>query len=280
LLQRLTWIEVRSALTLAVMTAIVLPLLPDRTIDPWGALNPRNIWLFTLLAAALSYLGYILVRVLGPARGLLYGCLAGALVSSTAMTLTLARTPGAGHRHAGAASLAALVSILRVIVISAIIAPSVLSTAGPAAIAAALVFGLCGWLLLAGMKDDEMPDTQSRNPFDLKPLLLFALIFAGVALFSTLSSRLFGTESLAIASALSGMLDVDAAVLSILSLKGGMATQLLAGEAVLAALAANGVVRFLAAAAAGPRGFSLPLAAVNAAAALAGVAAFVLMPAV
>lgn len=43
LLKRLTWVELRSALILAVMTAMVLPLLPNRTVDPWGELNPCEV---------------------------------------------------------------------------------------------------------------------------------------------------------------------------------------------------------------------------------------------
>ena len=70
-LKRLSWIELRSALTLAVMTTIVLPLLPNRTVDPWGGLNPWEIWFFTVLIATISFAGYVAVRVLGPTRGLL-----------------------------------------------------------------------------------------------------------------------------------------------------------------------------------------------------------------
>jgi uncharacterized membrane protein (DUF4010 family) len=69
LLRRLSWIELRSALVLAVMTAIVLPLLPARAIDPWGGFNPQQIWLFTVLTAAISFLGYIAVRAFGTTRG-------------------------------------------------------------------------------------------------------------------------------------------------------------------------------------------------------------------
>src|SRR5690606_26117650 len=90
LLRRLTWIELRSAMILAVMTAIVLPLLPDRAIDPWGGLNPFEIWFFTVVIAAISFGGYVAVRVLGQTRGLLVGTLAGAVVSSTAVTVSLA----------------------------------------------------------------------------------------------------------------------------------------------------------------------------------------------
>jgi len=280
LLQRLSWIEVRSALILAVMTAIILPLLPDAPIDPWGALNPREIWVFTLLAATLSYLGYVAVRVLGPARGLLYSCLAGSLVSSTAMTLTLAGSDGDGRRLAGAASLAAMVSILRVTLIAALVSPLVLVTAGPAALAAAAIFGLSGWMMLAGMRDTDMPESGNQNPLELKPLMLFALIFALVAVVSVLSSRYFGSSGLAITAAISGMVDADAAVLSVLRLESGAIPIPLVGNAVLAALASNAAGRLLGGAVAGRSAFWLPLAVVNGAAAAAGLAAFWVAPSI
>jgi uncharacterized membrane protein (DUF4010 family) len=59
LVRRLTWIELRSALVLAVMTAVILPLVPNRAIDPVGGFNPWQIWLFTALTAGTSYLGYV-----------------------------------------------------------------------------------------------------------------------------------------------------------------------------------------------------------------------------
>ena len=136
LLKRLTWSELRSALVLAVMTAIVLPLLPNRTIDPWGGLNPWEIWLFTVLIASISFAGYVAVRVLGSARGLLVSSLAGAVVSSTAVTVALAQNAKSGAnplRLAGAASLAAMVSVVRVCTVVLIIAPSVFASFGIAA---------------------------------------------------------------------------------------------------------------------------------------------------
>lgn len=278
LLQRLSWIEVRSALVLAVMTAIILPLLPRTPVDPWGALNLRAVWLFTLFAAVLSFLGYIAVRVLGPTKGLLLSCLAGSLVSSTAMTLALARSQGDGARLAGAASLAAMVSILRVITIILVISPPVLVSAGPAALAAALAFGLFGLFMFKGASDQDMPAGSARNPFDLTPLLIFAGLFGLVSVISALMARYFGSESLVITSALSGAIDVDVGVLSVLQLDKAAAPTRIVGQAVLAALATNAVVRFIVAAAAGPRAFSLPLAGANCIAALAGGAAYFLFP--
>lgn len=82
LVSRLTWVELRSALVLLAMTMIVLPLLPDRTLDPFDSLNPRQIWLFMVLTATISFAGYVAVKVAGPEKGILFSALGGALVSS------------------------------------------------------------------------------------------------------------------------------------------------------------------------------------------------------
>ena len=95
--KRASWVEVRSVLLLAGMTAIGLSLLPNRTIDPWGGVNPWEIWAFTVLTAAISYGGYIAVRVFGPGKGVLLSGLARALVSSTAVTVAFARRAAAGE---------------------------------------------------------------------------------------------------------------------------------------------------------------------------------------
>ncbi|KXF75315.1 hypothetical protein ATN84_18775 [Paramesorhizobium deserti] len=275
LLRKLTWVELRSALTLAVMTAVILPLLPDRPIDPWGGLNPWQIWFFTVLVAAISFLGYIAVRVFGETRGLLVSVLAGALVSSTAMTLALART-AKGHARplpfSGAACLAAMVSILRVSAIVAIIEPRVLATIAVPVLVASACFGLGGAFMLMRGSDESISGATARNPFELGALLLFALLFAVVATASAALSGAFGTSGLLATTALSGAFDVDVAVLGALRLVKQSVSAEVAGIAVLAALLTNGIVRLALAMAAGPLRFSMPLAAFSLLAGAAGYA--------
>ena len=281
LLKRLTWIELRSAMILAVMTAVILPLLPDRTIDPWGGFNPWQIWFFTVLTAAISYLGYLATRILGEQRGLLVSAVAGAVVSSTAVTVALARTAKAGGNPfplAGAASLAAAVSILRVCLIVALVEPSPLRTLAPAALVAALCFAACGALLMLRSGGQGPADTPARNPFALGPLLAFAVLFAIVSTAGAALAGRIGSAGLMATSALSGTFDVDVAVLSTLRLVGHSVSAEMAGAIVLAALAANAAGRLFLALLAGPVRFSLPLAAATVAAAGLGFAAFALLP--
>lgn len=279
LLKRLTWVELRSALILAVMTAIVLPVLPNRTMDPWGGFNPWEVWLLTVLMASISFAGYVAVRVLGTTRGLLVSSTIGAIVSSTAVTMALARDATSSSNPlplAGAASLAAMVSLLRVCVVVLIIEPSVFVPAGIPAIAAALVFAACGAFLLARVGGDQKGGALTRNPFELGPLLLFALLFAVVATASAALAAQFGGRGLLASSALAGTFDVDVSVLSALRLvKHSVAVETV-GQAVLAALAANAIGRLSLAVFAGPVKFWLPLAGATVAAAAAGYCAMLL----
>ncbi|MFA6154769.1 MgtC/SapB family protein [Mesorhizobium sp.] len=280
LLKRLTWIELRSALILAVMTAIVLPVLPNRTMDPWGGFNPWEVWFLTVLMASISFAGYVAVRVLGNTRGLLVSSLAGAIVSSTAVTLALARNAALASNPlplAGAAALAAMVSVLRVCAVVLIIEPSVLAWVGIPAIAAALVFAGCGALLLARGSGNGEGGALARNPFELGPLLLFAVLFAIVATASAAVAPRFGGGGLLATSALAGMFDVDVSVLGALRLVRHSVPAQTIGQAVMAALAANAVGRLSLAVFAGPIRFWLPLAGATLAAATAGYGAMVLL---
>lgn len=279
LLQRLSWIELRSALVLAVMTAIILPLIPNRTIDPWGGLNPWEVWLFTVLSATISYTGYIAVRLLGSTKGLLVSSLAGALVSSTAVTASFGQKARSGEAPlplAGAAILAAVVSVLRVIAIVLVIAPAVFPLIAPAALTAATVLALAGGSLMTLHAARQEETVTARNPFELGPIVVFASLFA---LTTTLSAALvsrIGDSGLVALSAISGTFDVDVAVLSALRAgQHGLPLPLIAiGQAVLAAIAANAVGRLIVAIASRTLFYWLPVAIASILAMSAGSAVY------
>ena len=276
-LRKLTWVELRSAIVLAVMTAVILPLLPDRTIDPWGGFNPWEVWFFTVLTAALSFVGYVAVRILGPTRGLIASALAGAMVSSTAVAVAMARTArtaASARPLAGAACLAAMVSILRVIGVVTIVEPRVLGAVLPGALAAAACFAAFGLLFLLRGDTKDTAGDGAQNPFDLSALLLFALLFALVSTASAAVVGQFGAGSLVGTSALSGTFDVDVAVLSALRLLGQGVAAATIGQAVLAALAANAAGRLGLAIAAGPASFWVPYLGATLAAAAVGFAVY------
>lgn len=268
LVARLTWVELRSALILLGMTMIVLPLLPDRTLDPFDSINPRQIWLFMVLTATISFAGYVAVKVAGPEKGILFSALGGALVSSTAVTIAFARRAAAGEPAAllaGGAALAAMVSLLRVLVICMVVAPGLLATLAPPAVAAAIAFALAGGLMLR--RPGSAPGQAALgNPFDLGPLAAFALMFGVVSFISGFLLKSVGPQSLFAVSAVAGIVDVDVPSLNAARLAGSGLTFEAAALAILIALGVNALARVGFAAAAGPMAFTARLGGATAAA--------------
>lgn len=269
MLRRLTWLELRSALILLGMTVIVLPLLPDRAIDPFGSINPRQIWLFMVLTATISFAGYVAVKAAGPEKGILISALGGALVSSTAVTLAFARRAGAGEPApllAGGAALAAMVSLLRVLVICTVVAPGLLVTLAPPVLAAAATFGIAGGVMMRDRVGAKGCSTLG-NPFELGPLAAFAGMFGLISALSGFLLRSVGPDSLYVVSAVAGIVDVDVPSLNAARLAGNGLSLAGAAASILIALGMNALGRLGFGAAAGPLGFTARLGAATAAAA-------------
>jgi uncharacterized membrane protein (DUF4010 family) len=231
-IDKLTWKELRSALLILAATAIALPLLPDRTIDPWGAINPRELWLLTILVAAASFAGYVAVKVLGSDVGVLAGAAAGSLVSSTVVTAELGRRVRASETHAAvggsAAALAAAISVGRVIVLLALTAAPLLPVAGPALAAAVIAFLAAAfvmrWLDREESKGDGAQNLQS--PLDVVSVAKFALFLGAVIVVGRIVADTFGEAGLLPFAATAGLADVDAVTLATGSLvRGGLAPE-------------------------------------------------------
>jgi uncharacterized membrane protein (DUF4010 family) len=274
-LARLTWRELRSALLLLAMTIIVLPMLPDRTIDPWASINPREIWLLMILTASVSYGGYIAIRIAGPSLGVLVGGMVGSIVSSTAVTLAFARRASKGgpqRLFAGGALVGGMVSIVRVLIIVTFVAPQLVSTIAVPALIAAAVIGLGGALAIASERKGERAEVNVSNPFDLGPLLLFAAAYAAIALVNNVLAPAGG--ALLLTSGISGLFDVDVAVLTAARLAPSAAD--IASQAILLALGMNAIARAAIAVSAGPFLFFAVYVPATFAAVLAGLAAWFL----
>lgn len=241
----LKWEEIRAILILLAMTFLLLPVLPNRAIDLWGALNPYEIWLFAILIAAISFAGYVAVRLFGDRLGVIAAAFAGGLASSTATTLTLARLgrqeKGSERLLAGGILIAGIVMIIRVGVLAALLNPQLLlPLAGPLG-AAALVFAVAAAILLLHRPADAPLDLKLTNPLQLGVALKFAAFIAVVTLATKLVGNLAsGAGTLAVA-AISGAVDVDAVTISMARL-GGVSAEI-ATEAILIVVGVNTVAK-------------------------------------
>jgi uncharacterized membrane protein (DUF4010 family) len=273
LMARITWAELRSALVLLSMTLLVMPLVPNEPIAMLGGLNPAKIWRFAILLAAISYLGYLAVRLLGPERGLLFSGAAGGLVSSTAVTLANARAAAAGGAAlalAAGALMAGAVSCLRTIGIVAFIAPAVAEYLLAPLGLAAVIMALGGFTLARRAGADGAAVSAPDNPFELAAVLKIALLLAAVALISKMAGEKLGPEAVLAVAAITGLADVDAVALSVPLLAPATISLAFAAQAVLAAVAVNICAKSAYAVTLGGGRFGLPFAAISLAAGLAG----------
>ncbi len=246
-LRRLTWPEIRAGLVLLAMSFLLLPLLPDRPIDPWGALNPAEIWLLAIIIAALSFVGYVAVRVMGARAGIMLTALTGGLASSTAVTLTLARLSkgrGAGASVlAGGILLAGAVMIGRVLAITfALNQALVVPLAWPLG-TAIVVFLVSGGFLLRRGGGEDRPTLALQNPLELGIAFKLAAIIALIMLLAKIVGDRFGDTGLYMVAAVSGIADVDALTLSMARLGGGGASLTAAATAIGIAVAVNTAVK-------------------------------------
>lgn len=273
--RKLTWPELRSALMLLAMTFLLLPVLPNRPIDPWGVLNPSEIWLLAILIAVISFAGYVAVRVLGDRNGIAVAALAGGLASSTAVTLSFARLarehPESTRLLAGGILLAGATMLGRLLVLAGLIKPALIGTLLWPALAAGVVH-LAGSAVLLWKGDSSAAQEsllQIRNPFDLGTVLKLAGLIAVIMLVAKAMADHASAAGLYLLAAVSGIADVDALTLSMARFAGGQVSLWDAGVAILTAASVNTASKAAMAAAVGGRSLGLLVGGVSAAAIVA-----------
>ncbi|HEY6380400.1 MAG TPA: DUF4010 domain-containing protein [Pseudolabrys sp.] len=267
---KITWPELRSALVLLAMTFIVLPIVPDDPIGPFGGVNPREIWLIAIVLAAVSFLGYLGVRVLGTRRGLLVSGAAGGLASSTAVTVANARHSIAGEGDpallAGGVALASAISFLRVTVIVAVLHWALLRSVAPPLVAATVVAIALSLLPLrwqTGRNNKAAQRTAFRNPFAFWSVVGFAIFLGIIVVAGRAISERAGATGAILGAAAMGIADVDAITVSIASLGSRVLSDQSAAFAILSAVATNMLTKLAIGAAIGSGRFALYLAIVS-----------------
>lgn len=251
-IQRLDAQDLFAGLKLLIASFIVLPLLPDTTVDPWQAINPYRLWLLVVLISALSLAGYIAVRWLGNTHGSALTGLAGGLVSSTGTTLSLARSSRAaghddGHALAAGILLAWLVMFVRMLVLIAVVNRPLLATAWPPIAAMGLATGAFGaWHFRSGLahaRSAMQDDVPVSNPFSLAAAAKFGAFFAVVLLVVKLARQHAPPGGLYVVAALAGSADVDAITLSMAGAAQDGAGLAQAATVIATAALANTVVK-------------------------------------
>ena len=216
----LTSEEISAALELAVISVIVLPLLPDRGYGPGEVLNPRDIWLVVVLVCALSSAGFVATRLLGQKRGLLIYGIAGGLVSSTAVTLAMAQRAKAAPQMSGHAAastvLASGMMALRMLFFAVAINRGMLPWLAPPLLVMVLAAAILAPLLQRGGAPTPAADSAPiSNPFSLKAALTFAAIYTLILVVLQAAEQQFGAAGTYAAASAGALADVDAVTIAL-----------------------------------------------------------------
>ncbi|WP_053991993.1 MgtC/SapB family protein [Mangrovimonas sp. TPBH4] len=220
-IDRLSERDLSAIMTLAGISLVILPMLPDKTFGPFGVLNPRNIWLMITLIVGISVVGYFIYKFAGKRVGLIANGILGGLISSTATTVSYARktksSKDVDKMAAFVIATASMVSLVRVLIEITVVVPKKLNYVLLPILAEILVLALlCAGMFYWVNKDetgDEMPEPE--NPAQFKSALLFGLLYALILLAVAFAEEKFGNEALYLVSIVSGLTDVDAITLSI-----------------------------------------------------------------
>lgn len=259
----LTEQEIRDSLLLAAATLVVLPLLPDRALGPFGALNPHRIWIVVVLVLAIAAVGHVAVRALGARFGLPIAGLAAGFVSSAAAIAALGgrarRSPDQLPAAAGGAVLSTVATILQLVVVVGATSPQTLAALAPALVGAGIMAVAYGAVLTAmSLRNLAAAAPETDSALRLSTALIFGATVAIVMLSAAALRHAFGAAGVLAAAGLGGLVDAHAAAISVASL--AAAGQMRPDEAVLPillGLTTNTLTKMTFAVGAGGRGFAV-----------------------
>ena len=259
----LTEDELKDALIFASATLIVLPLVPDRPMGLYGALNPHSIWILVILIMAISAAGYIAVRIVGARFGLPIAGLASGFISSTAtigaMGARAAKTKVILSSAVAGAVLSTVATIVQLaLVLAATSTTTLRSLSVPlvSAGSAAVVYGTVFTVRALQLKTEG--ETQSGRAFSLSTALVFAVTLSCILVASAALREWFGERGIILAAAIAGFVDTHSAAISVASLVAS--GKMSAGAAIfpiLAGFSTNTISKIFLAGTSGGRSFAL-----------------------
>ncbi len=214
--------DVNSVILLLVMTFVILPVLPNKTIDPYNLFNPYKTWLMAVLIAAISFVGYIAIKFLGHRYGVFLTGAAGGLISSTAVSVSLSKMfqnkTQLLNNYAGGIAIACTFMYIRVLFEAFVINPSLsyrLAIPYIAAFLSGMAFVYFMYKNSSFAKIDIKDSAISKNPLQLSEALKFGLIFGIIYGAVSFVEDRYGDTGVYLVSFFSGLTDVDAITLSL-----------------------------------------------------------------
>ncbi len=258
----LTETELEDALIFGGATLVVLPLLPDRALGPFGALNPRSIWIIVVLVMAISSAGHVAVRTLGARAGLAITGFASGFVSSIATMSTMgSRAAGNPKMLTAAVAGAVLSNISTVIQMSVLLAatsmPVLINLSLPMACAGVVVTAYGAVFTVLALKQQGVEKLPPARAFSLPKALGLAVVLATIMLISAALREAFGETGLVVGAAIAGLADTHATAVSVAALvASGKMPAPDAAIPILAALSTNTISKIVVVSTSGSSAFA------------------------
>lgn len=237
----LTTKEVISAVVFATLTFLILPALPNYTVDPFGAINPYRTWLSLVLVLSVGFFSYMLMKIFGTNKGLLITGILGGIASSTAVAVSMAHKVRENVKLINVSTFAVLVASSIMFIRQFIWTMIVNFSLAPSLALRVVLVGIIGCILSyfywkrKGGKENI--NVEIGSPLTYKPALRFTLVFIGVSVVASLIKDFSFTE-VYILSFVSGLIDVDAITINLAQLSlSGLAPSIAVNGMLIAAVA-------------------------------------------
>jgi uncharacterized membrane protein (DUF4010 family) len=217
--------DIIATVKFAVITLMVLPFLPNRAFGPPGleVLNPHTIWLFVVFISGIGFVSYVLIKIIGPGKGIWLTGLFGGLASSTALTLNMAARSRENESYAGDFTMSIVLSwavmFARLYLICIFLNPALV---GPLALPLLVpVLPSLGYALFMKVRtshDHAEKSSDFSNPFRLLPAIKFGLVFTAVMFVANAARVYLGNGALVGCSFLGGAAEMDAVAFSLIDM--------------------------------------------------------------
>ena len=223
--QKLSPEDIIATVKFAVISLMILPFLPNRAFGPPGleVLNPHTIWLFVVFISGIGFVGYVLIKLVGPGKGIWLTGLLGGLASSTALTLNLAGRSTDNEQYAADFTVGIVLSwsvmYARLYLICIFLMPSLaIPLLAPLLVPVVPGLGYAAYLKIRESKNHLQKTTDFNNPFKLLPAVKFGLVFTVVMFLANAARVYFGSGALIVCSFLGGAAEMDAVAFSLIDM--------------------------------------------------------------
>ena len=218
LVARLGENDLKAIMQFALLSLVILPVLPDRTYGPYAVLNPRNVWFMVVLIVGISLGGYIIYKFFGQRAGIVLGGILGGIISSTATTISYAKRTAAIPSSAGMTAIVVMIAsaivFVRLQLLIVTIAPTFWSQAALPLTILLLLLTAASLVLWLRNRREQNEMLSQENPTELKSALLFGVIYAVVLFVVAAVKERYGNRGLYLVAGVSGLTDVDAITIS------------------------------------------------------------------